>query len=182
MDKLNITRYIVIAAVCIAMNVGLGKVANLLGLPFAMDTIGTIMSAALLPALLVLVVAVLSSIAASLIIHPAFLFFVGTQIVIALLAILFFRKKFFETPIYAGLAGLVIGIASAVVSAPVIAVVFGGVATPSISALSAVFLAAGENLWTSVIQGALIVESIDKIIAGILVYLLLKRLPHLVKP
>lgn len=179
METVTLTRNIVVAAICVALNVGLGKVANLLGLPFAMDTIGTILGAAILPVPLVFVAAGLSSLAASVVIHPAFLFYIGTQLVIALLAILLVRRRYFDQPVKAGIAGLVIGIASAVVSAPVTAVVFGGIATPSITALNAVFLAAGESLWKSVIQGALIVESIDKIIAGLLVFMILRRLPHL---
>lgn len=181
MNSLNLTRNIVIAAVCVALNVGLGKASNILGLPFAMDTVGTILSAALLPPLIVLIVAGLSSLAASIVIHPAFLFYIGTQFVIAVLAIFFVRKNFFDAPLKAGLAGLVIGIASAVASAPVTAVVFGGIATPSITALNAVFMAAGESLWKSVLQGALIVESIDKIVAGLLVWQTLRRMPHLGK-
>jgi hypothetical protein len=61
----------------------------------------------------------------------------------------------------------------------VTAIVFGGVATPSISAVNAVFLATGQSLWKSVLQGSLIVESIDKIVAGIIVWLTLRRLPQL---
>jgi energy-coupling factor transport system substrate-specific component len=179
MDPLNFTRHIVIAAICLALNVGLGKTSNILGLPFAMDTVGTILAAALLPPALTLLVACLSSLAAGIVINPAFLFYVGTQIVIALLAIFFVRQHFFSGPWKAGFAGLILGIASAVVSAPVTAIVFGGVATPSISAVNAVFLAAGESLWKSVLQGSLIVESIDKIVAGIIVWLTLRRLPQL---
>jgi energy-coupling factor transport system substrate-specific component len=179
METLSFTRHIVIAAICVALNVGLGKVSNVVGLPFAMDTVGTILAAALLPPVLTPFVAGLSSVAASIVIHPAFLFYAGTQIVIALLAILFIRLRFFSTPWKAGIAGLVIGIASAIVSAPVTAIVFGGVATPSISAINAVFLAAGQSLWRSVLQGSLIVESLDKIAAGIIVWLTLRRLPQI---
>ena len=177
MRNLSNTRWLVITAICIALNVGLGKVSNLLGLPLAMDTVGTILSAVLVPWPFTLLVAILSSLAASLVIHPAFLFYIGTQLTIAVLALLFVRAGLFHSWMKAIFAGLVIGIASAVVSAPVTAVVFGGIATPSITALNAVFLAAGESLWKSVLQGALIVESIDKVIAGILVFLAIKRLP-----
>ena len=87
----------------------------------------------------------------------------GTQIAIALAAVLLFRLGMFSVLWKATLAGMVIGIVSAIVSAPVIAIVFGGVAAPAISALSAVLLASGRSLWASVIAGSLVVESITPV-------------------
>ncbi len=62
-------------------------------------------------------------------------------------------------------------------SAPVTAILFKGVAVPSITAINVLMLSSGRSLWESVITGALIVESIDKTIAGFLVFLVLTRLP-----
>lgn len=169
------TQNAIIAGICIALNVGLGKVSNLLGLPVTMDTIGTILSAALLPWPLTLFVGGASSLVASVIIHPAFLFYVGTQLAIAVAAIVLFRIGAFSRLWTAAFAGLAIGIVSAVVSAPVTAIVFGGVSVPSLTALNALFLASGKSLWESVIRGALIVESLDKVAAGIVVWSILKR-------
>ncbi len=163
-------------AVCIALNVGLGKISNLMALPFTMDTIGTILAATLLPWYLALLVGGLSSLIASIIIHPAFLYYIGTQIVIAMVALGFVKVNMFGSMIKAAIAGLIIGIVSAIASAPVTVIVFGGIAVPSITALNALFLASGSSLWTSVISGALIVESIDKIAAGIVAWLALSRI------
>lgn len=163
-------------ALCIALNVGLAKISNLLALPFTMDTIGTILAATLLPWYLTLLVGALTSFIASIIIHPAFLYYVGTQIVIATVALGFVQLKMFTSIWKAAVAGLIIGISSAVASAPVTAIVFGGIAVPSITALNAVFLASGSSLWASVLSGALIVESVDKIAAGIVAWLVLKRI------
>jgi len=171
-------KQVIYVAICIALNVGLGKVSNLLALPFTMDTIGTILSAALLPWPLVLAVGALSSVIASFVIHPAFLFYIGTQIVIGVVALFLVNTGMFKTVIKSAISGLLIGISSAIVSAPVTTIVFGGVAVPSISALNALFLASGKSLWASVLSGSLIVESIDKIVAGIVAWLALKRLPR----
>ena len=164
-------------ALCIALNVGLGKISNLLALPFTMDTIGTILAAAILPLPLVLSVGALSSIIASFVIHPAFLFYLGTQVAIGIVAILLVKIGMFNTALKAGISGLLIGITSAVVSAPVTVIVFGGVAVPSISALNALFLASGKSLWASVLSGSLIVESIDKVAAGVISWFAIKRIP-----
>jgi hypothetical protein len=62
----------------------------------------------------------------------------------------------------------------------VTAVVFGGIAVPSITALNAVFIASGISLWKAVISGALIVESIDKMTAGIFAWFILRRVQKIV--
>jgi len=169
-------KQLIFISVCIALNIGLGKVSNLLSLPFTMDTIGTILSAALLPWPLVITVGALSSIIASMVIHPAFLFYIGTQIVIGLVASILVKSQLFKTIPKSIISGLIIGIASAVVSAPVTAIVFGGVSVPGLTALNVLFLASGKSLWTSVISGSLIVESIDKVAASIVSCLAIKRL------
>src|SRR5690349_13367725 len=131
-SSIDITRSAILAAACLALNIGLGKVSNVLQLPIVFDTVGTILAAALLHPIYVLVVAVLSSLLGGVIIHPAFPFYIGTQVVIALLAILAVHRGWFGRLWSSVLTGLGIGVASAIVSAPVTAVVFGGVTIPSV--------------------------------------------------
>lgn len=166
-----------VSAICIALNVALGKVSNLLALPFTMDTIGTILGATVLPWRFLLLVAALSSVVASAVINPAFIFYIGTQIAIGCAAVGLVSAGMFKSLSRSALAGLLIGICSAIVSAPVTAILFGGVAVPSISALNAVFLASGHSLWVSVFSGSLIVESIDKMVAGVIAWYAVRRLP-----
>ena len=59
------TRHLTLAAMCLALNVGLGKASSVLGLPFTMDTIGTVLASALLPWPIVLLVGAASSVVAS---------------------------------------------------------------------------------------------------------------------
>lgn len=178
MQSRTLIRSAVLAAACIALNVGLGKIANLLQLPVFLDSIGTILSTALVPPLFTLAVALMSSLANSLVINPVFLYFIGTQVAIGLTAIVAFRLGWFKNLFAAIAAGLLIAIVAAVVSAPVVAVIFGGVTIPSVTAINAVLLAAGKGLWTSVLTGSLLTESIDKPISGVLVWLILRRLPE----
>jgi energy-coupling factor transport system substrate-specific component len=172
----TIQKQLVIAACCVAANVGLGKLSNLVSLPFSMDTIGTILGAAMLPWPVLIVTAILSSILEAIAIQPPFIYFVGTQIAIAIAARLLLFAGLFDSLARSVFAGLIIGIISAIVSAPVIAFVFGGIAVPSVSAVNALFLASGHSLWASVVSGSLIVESIDKMAAGAIVWLVLIRL------
>ena len=42
-QRQKFVRQLTLTAVCLALNVGLGKISNLLSLPFTMDTIGTML-------------------------------------------------------------------------------------------------------------------------------------------
>jgi energy-coupling factor transport system substrate-specific component len=179
-ERQRFIRIVTFTAVCIALNVGLGKIANILSLPFSMDTVGTVLSVSLLPWYGVLLVAGLSSVVASVMINPVFIYYIGTQLAIGLVAILLVRVNGFSTYLKSILSGLLIGIVSAVVSTPVTAIIFGGVTVPGVTALNVLFLASGKSLWESVIKGALIVESLDKMAAGIFVHMLLKRIKNIV--
>jgi energy-coupling factor transport system substrate-specific component len=174
----SVARDAIFVATCLALNLGLGKIANLLALPLAFDTVGTMLAAVLLRWPYVFVVAVASSLLGGLLINPVFPFYAGTQIAIALAALLGARYGAFLGPVKALITGFLIGVVSAIVSAPVTAILFKGVAVPSITAINVLMLSSGRSLWESVITGALIVESIDKTIAGFLVFLVLTRLPE----
>lgn len=166
-----------LAGVLLALNIGLAKVAALLTLPLFLDSVGTILAGALLPPWYVVGVAVSTSLLGGLVIHPAYPFYACTQVAIALLALVAFRKGLLRKVWTSLLTGALIGLVAAVVSAPVTAVVFGGVTLGGATAINAVLLAAGQNLWKAVIAGSLFVEMLDKPIAALVAHLALKRLP-----
>ncbi len=178
---MDITRISVFAAVCIALNVGLNKIAAVLDLPVFMDTVGTILSAALIPPLFSMLVGVVSNLLGGIVTNPAIPFYAGTQVFIAAMAIVAYRKGWFDRLWPALLTGLAIGVVSAVVSAPITVLLFGGITQPGATAINAVLLAAGHSLWSAVLSGSLIVSSVDKIIAAGMVWLLLQRLPDNIK-
>lgn len=174
-------RAVVFSAVCIALNVGLNKIATVLQLPVFMDTVGTVLSGAMVPPGYSILVGIISNLIGGVVTHPSIPFYIGTQVVVSLMSIFGFRRGWFNTLPAAIAFGLVIGIVTAVVSAPVTALVFGGVDEPGATALNAVLLAAGHDLWTSVLSGLLIVSSLDKVIAAIMVWALLRRMPDRLK-
>lgn len=170
-------RSLALAATCVALNLVAGKITNLLSLPVYFDSIGTILSAAILPGPLPIFVGAATSLLAWVVIHPAYLFYTGTQIAIAIAAMISFRIGAFGRLWTAVIAGLAIALTAAIASAPVTVMVFGGVTLPSVTAINAVLIAAGENIWKAVVQGGLLIESIDKTAACILAWIILKRLP-----
>jgi energy-coupling factor transport system substrate-specific component len=181
MSPTAIMRISVFGAICIALNVGLNKVAVVLQLPVFMDTVGTITAAALVPPGFAILVGIISNLVGGIITHPAIPFYIGTQVVIALMATYSYRKGWFDRLWTAGLVGLAIGLISAIVSAPVTVLVFGGVTEPGATAINAVLLAAGYDIWSAVLSGTLLVSSVDKVIAALITASLLERLPSRLK-
>lgn len=171
-------RHISIAAALIALNLTLGKTAATLSLPVYMDTIGTCLAPALLPIVPSLAVAVITPLLAGLIIFPAYPAYIGTGIAISLAATAAIRLGAFRRLPTALLAGFVIALIAAVVSAPVTVLVFGGVTLSGTSAINTVLMAAGNSIWKSVITGSLLVESVDKVAAAGIVWVILNRMPE----
>lgn len=181
MSSTAVTRAALFSAVCIALNVSLNKLAVLLQLPVFMDTVGTVLSGALVPPPFSIAVGVISNLIGGVITHPAIPFFSGTQVVVSLMSIFGFHRGWFDRAWSAALWGLAIGIVSAIVSAPVTVLMFGGVTEPGATAINAMLIAAGKNIWTAVLTGTIIVSSIDKIIAALVTMLVLKRMPDRLK-
>ncbi len=177
---MNLTR-IVLVATFVSLNVGLAKVANLLSLPIYLDTPGTILAAAILPPVWAIVTAVLSSLLGAVVINAVWLYYVGTQIVIALIVIAALRSGLLSSWWKALLTGILVGLAAAVSSAPVTVLVFGGVTVPGPTAINALLIAAGRTLWESVLAGSLLIELVDKPLATLLAWLILERLPGFVR-
>jgi energy-coupling factor transport system substrate-specific component len=161
----------------IALNLVMSKVAATLQLPIYMDTVGTIVGAALLPWWAVLLVGALTSILAGFVVHPAFFYYVGTQVTIAAVAVIAYRLGAFNRLWSAIPAGFLIACCAALVSAPVTVLVFGGVTLGGTTAINAVLMAAGQSVWKSVLGGSLVIESIDKIAASAIAFVVLRRLP-----
>lgn len=171
-------RRLTLVIALIALNLVGARVANTLGLPFFLDTIATILAPVLLGLPLALVVAVGTSALSSLINFPGDIWYAGTQVVIALLAYGFARLGWFRSWWRALLAGAIIGAISAVVSAPVTMVLFKGVTVPGVTAVTGLFVASGQDLWSSVLSGALVTSSIDKIGSAFIAYMIISRLPE----
>lgn len=171
------TRWIFISASCLALNLTLGKIAAMLSLPVYLDTVGTILGAALLPPFYAVAMAVMTSLLAGILINPYFVAFAGTQFALALTAIGLFRMQGFRSWHSALLAGVALALVSVTMSVPVSVLLFGGVSLSGTTAINALFLATGQGLWRSVINGSLIVETLDKSASALLAWLVLHRLP-----
>ena len=95
---------------------------------------------------------------------------------LGLLAFLFIRRDLGAA--YVFVAGLTVGIVSAIISAPISAIVFGGVTGSGTDLLVAAFQQAGSDLQTAVLQQGLLSDPIDKTVTFFIVFVLLGALSH----
>jgi uncharacterized membrane protein YidH (DUF202 family) len=94
--------------------------------------------------------------------------------VLGLLALLFLRRDLGAA--YVFVAGLACGIVSAIISAPISAIFFGGVTGSGSDFLVAAFQKAGSDLQTSVLQQGLLQDPIDKTLTYFVVFAILGAL------
>ena len=93
---------------------------------------------------------------------------------VGLIAYLFIRRDLGAA--YVFVAGLFCGILSAIISAPIATVVFGGVTGSGTDLLVAAFQQAGDDLGTAVLKQGLLSDPIDKTLTFFIVFALLGAL------
>jgi energy-coupling factor transport system substrate-specific component len=184
---------LVVIALCAALNFSIGTIVYLVKLPIYLDSIGTILCAFLLAAdrktafVCAWLAATMSLILSALTINPFIPWFAGTDVAIALVSaflttrgVATFRAR--PLPMAAFLArvvmyGVITGVAAAVVSAPVVAYLFGGVTGSGSAVVVAVFLKAGQQLLSASLSSGLTIDPIDKTLQVLLAALLYRATP-----
>ncbi len=102
-------------------------------------------------------------------------FLVILVIFVALIAVALFLRRDVGA-VYAIGAGLVTGIAAAIVSAPIAAVVFGGVTGSGTDLLVAAFRAGGDSLVSATLKQGLLSDPMDKMITSFVVFFIIGNL------
>ena len=187
------TPRMIVIALCAALNFSIGTIVYLIKLPIYLDSIGTILCALLLAAdrkvafVCAWLAATLSLVISALLINPFIPWFAGTDVAIALVSafltsrgVATFRARPMPTAAFAGRVlayGIVTGLTAAVVSAPVVAYLFGGVTGSGSALVVAVFLQAGHQLLSASLSSGLMIEPIDKTLQVLLAALLYRATP-----
>jgi energy-coupling factor transport system substrate-specific component len=167
-----------IAGLCVALDVGLGTLVNLIKLPVYLDAVGTIAFALLAGRMgfrgfvMAALVGTAGFVITGLLVNPAVLWFIPTQIAIAAYSFYVARpllKAYFNGGSLKAtriglivLLGIGLGIVAGAVSAPIIAFVFGGITGAGASLIVAALLKAGSTLFQSVLASGIASEPIDK--------------------
>jgi len=162
----------------VALNLALGAVVNALKLPVYLDSVGTILAAALAGPLAGMVTGALSNLVLGLLANPALLAFTPVAMIIGLIAGIAARLGAFRRVGTAAAAGLVIGVAAALSSVPIVILLYGGL-TPTGAGIVTMVLRSVFPL--SMEQAAKIAslstDIIDKPLSAMLVAAILARLP-----
>jgi len=164
-----------------ALNAGVGFIVQLLKLPIYLDLIGSVLAVVLLGPVYGVVVAVLGIMVLGILTVPTAFAYVGTAVVVTLFAYFFHRfgylKKWPQTIVF----GLLLGVISAVMSAPVTVYLFGGISFVGADAATAFFRATGKTIFNSVFLGGLATDPADKVLLSIICFILIQRLPERLK-
>lgn len=161
----------------IAINVGIGAIVKILNLPIYMDSIGTIIATLLLGWRSGAIVGVLGFVITSIFINPFAIYFIGTQIVIALVIDFIAKRGWFSNIWKVVLSGVGLGLTTAIASAPVIILVFQGATGNGAALVTSFFAKMGNQIVNSVFLSGFSIEPIDKVIQCLLAFFILKSIP-----
>lgn len=162
----------------VALNVSIGGLVHVTKLPIFLDAIGTIIAVLLLGLAPGMVVGVVSFLLASVLINPVYIWFVGTQAVIAAFVYLFAsRLAAFKSLGRVFPTGIALGIVAGVVSAPVIVLVFGGVAGSGRDLITAGLISTGQQIYKAVILSGAASEPVDKLLQTLAAFYVVRSLP-----
>jgi energy-coupling factor transport system substrate-specific component len=192
--KMFTTPRLVAIALCAALNFAIGNIVYLVKLPIYLDSIGTILCALLIfpdrraAFACASVAGFIGVILSGLVLNPFLPWFMFTMLAIAAVSALLtaratatFRARPLPVPAFAAnvvIYGVLTGLASAVVSAPVVVWLFGGVTGSGSAFVVAFFLKTGEQLLNSALYAGLTTEPIDKTLQVLLAALLYRATPR----
>jgi energy-coupling factor transport system substrate-specific component len=163
----------------VALNLALGAVVGALKLPVYLDSVGTILVAVLAGPWAGIVTGIVSNSVLGLLVSPALFAFIPVAIVIGALAGVAGRMGAFRTLAGALAAGLVIGIAAALVSAVIVIALMGGLTASGTGLLTIAIRAMfGVSVDDAAKIAAVVTDAMDKPLSCALVYLVLERLPR----
>ena len=187
------TPRLVAIALCAALNFSIGNIVYLVKLPVYLDSVGTILCALLLfpdrsaGIVCAFIAGFIGIVLTGLLVNPFLPWFVFSVLAIAIVSALLtsrgtdtFRARPLPAVSFATkvvLFGVVTGIVSAVVSAPVVVYLFGGVTGSGSALVVAYFMKTGNLLWDATLRSALIIEPIDKTLQVLLAALLYRATP-----
>lgn len=176
-DRQNKMLALTFVPLAIAINVGIGAIVKALNLPLYVDSIGTILATVLLGWRYGAVVGILGFVITSVFINPFAIYFIATQVAIALYVHLIGRAGWIKNVFKTILSGIGLGIVAAIVSAPVIILVFQGATGNGAALVTSFFVKMGNQIINSVFLSGFSIEPIDKGLQMILAFFILKSIP-----
>ena len=161
-----------------ALNVSVGYLVSVLKLPLYLDSIGTILISVLCGVKTGTAVGLFSIAVLSLTSAPTEIAYLGTAVIIALIAALLGRFGYLRSVGITILGGLILGTATATFSIPVTFYLFKGVSLAGTDMITAFLKTFGMPLWKCVIIGSYLTDILDKIAVSLISFAIVKSLPE----
>ncbi|SIQ16872.1 energy-coupling factor transport system substrate-specific component [Aeromonas sp. RU39B] len=169
---------LVLIVIAIAINMIGGQLASMLKLPIFLDSIGTILSAALAGPWIGLITGLLTNLIWGVLTDPVAAAFAPVAMVIGLVAGVLAKSGWFKHGVKVVLAGVLITLAVTIIAVPIRTYLFGGVTGSGADFLVAYVHSMGNDLIESVALTVLGANLIDKVLTCVVVWLLLGKLPQ----
>jgi energy-coupling factor transport system substrate-specific component len=176
MKHLSMPRLLALMALCVGLNLGIGFIVTTLKLPLYLDSIGTVLAAALGGLWAGIPCGLISVIVGSAY-TPTLWAYAGTMVVIALYVLLVSPLGYLSRLLPTALLGIGLGVVCAIVSAPVTTYVWKGMALSGADSLAAFFSSKGVTPLFSVILAGLAADPIDKLVTSLIAFALVSRIP-----
>lgn len=171
-------RVLALVPLAVGINLAMGKFASATALPVFLDTIGTVLVAALMGLGPALVTGLVSQSALTLLDGKLmWMAFLPVQLGVALFAAGAARRAVFATTGRALLGGVLLGILAATLSWPISYLVFGGVTAGGVTVLTTLLVGLGTPLKWAVYAASLSNDVLDKSVTFLLVRAVLVALP-----
>lgn len=170
------TRTIALIPMALVLNIVVGQIVGSFGIPLYLDSVGTVLVAALTGPVGGLVTGALSSVVWGLF-NPVALPFAAVSAATGALAGWAVKRGAFRNLLTAIVSGAVIGIVCGMLAAPVAAFVYGGTAGVGTGAIVSAFREMGNSLLQSVTMQSFISDPLDKALVMALVWATVKALP-----
>lgn len=172
---------LVLMAICIAVNIGLGQVVSTLKLPLFLDSIGTLLAALLMGPWIGMATGMFTNLIWGLFTGPVAAAFAPVAMVIGLVAGLLNRRGMFRSLPLAIISGIIVTVCLTLVATPIRTYLFGGVTGTGTDFLVAYLNAVGQKLVQSVAWAVIGTNLIDKVVSCVIAWALVKQLPQRIR-
>lgn len=164
------TMTLVLIPVAIAINIVIGQIVLILKLPVFLDSIGTMLVAAVAGPWAGALTGLLSNIISALVLDPGWLPWIPVAMAIGLVTGLCAMAGLFKTWWKVMITGFLVALTAAIVSTPILVYLYGGITAWGSSFITAFLLQTGRELIPAVFSTLFIVEPIDKITTALLAF------------
>lgn len=177
MNRRNNTYALIFSGLAIAVNIVLGTVIDMLGIPLLfLDTIGTIFTAVVFGPWYGALAGGLTNVVQGVITNPKSIPFALVNIVIGIVVGLIARKWRFNFAT-ASITGLILAVLAPLIGTPIAIYVYGGITGDFNDVLFTWLTQSGKEVFTAAFIPRITSNLVDKIASCIIVAFLIQRLP-----